>query len=284
MPSGRLLHEPPRLFFWSDPQHSSHSSVNPEQLYKVEVFQGVFLDARLVLDSTSQLCSLTFPPLVPQLYLGFSWDSAPLYLPWFAHIARHSSSSQSLVPFPSIFSVYVVLFTSMNAYLITSPQSIGPLYPFANYKIINSLLLAASSYCAIALLCCFIIFPETVNYVYLGIVSTTLDKVQTMLSMQDHLLSPQPGDFGPTCPKFKTLLQLRVAVAGMFQTSDYPFYHLLTLAFTPSLSVLTLTVHLKSEFSFGRWNGDDASRLADPLLAIISRISAYFYLAVDSLP
>ena len=126
-------------------------------------------------------------------------------------------------------------FHSMNARLMTFPQSIGPLYPFANYKIINSLLLAASSYCAIALLCCFILFPETVNHVYLGIVSTILDKVQSMLSMQDHLLSPQPGDFGPKCMKLKSLLQIRVAVAGMFQTSDYPFYHLLRLLFTPSL-------------------------------------------------
>ena len=103
------------------------------------------------------------------------------------------------------------------------PQAIGPLYPFSNYKILNSVLLAASSYFAIALLCCFIFFPETVNHVYLGIVSTILDKVQTMLSMQDHLLSPQPGDFGPKCPKLKSLVQIRVAVAGMFQTSDYPF-------------------------------------------------------------
>jgi hypothetical protein len=132
-------------------------------------------------------------------------------------------------------SVYVALSTSMNAYLITSLQSIGPFYPFANYKILNSLLLAGSSYCAIALLCCFILFPETVNHVYLGIVSTILDKVQTMLSMQDHLLSPQPGDFGPTCAKLKSLLQIRVAVSGMFQTSDHPFYHLLRLLFMSSL-------------------------------------------------
>jgi hypothetical protein len=96
-------------------------------------------------------------------------------------------------------------------------------------------LLAVSSYFAIALLSCFILFPETVNHVYLGIVSTILDKVQTMLLAQDHLLSPEPGDFGPKCPKLKSLLQIRVAVAGMFQTSDYPFYHLLRLLFTPSL-------------------------------------------------
>ncbi len=189
----------------------------------------------MVVDSTSQLCSLIFFPLVPQLYLGFSWDSALWHLPWFAHIARLSSSFPSLVLLPSIFSVYVILSTSMNDYLITSPQAIGPLYPFSNYKILNSLLLAAASYCAIALLCCFILFPETVNHVYLGIVSTILDKVQTMLSVQDHLLSPQHGDFGPKCPKLKSLLQIRVAVAGMFQTSEHPFYHLLRLLFTPYL-------------------------------------------------
>ena len=183
-----------------------------------------------------------------------------------------------------MFSVYVALSSSMNAYLITSSQSIGPMYPFANYKILNSLLLAGSSYCAIALLCCFILFPETVNHVYLGIVSTILDKVQTMLSVQDHLLSPQPGDFGPTCAKLKSLLQIRVAVAGMFQTSDYPFIIFLGCCSCHLFSVRTLTVHLKSEFSVGRWNGDDASRLADPLLAIIARISTYFYLAVNSLP
>lgn len=44
-----------------------------------------------------------------------------------------------------------------------------------------------------------------------------------------------------------------------------------------------LKVHLQSEFSYGRWNGDDASGLADPLLAVISRISTLFYLAVDFL-
>jgi hypothetical protein len=80
-----------------------------------------------------------------------------------------------------------------------------------------------------------------VNHVYLGIVSTILDKVQTMLSVQDHMLSPQPGDFGPTCPKLKSHLQLRVAVAGMFQTSDYPFYHLPMLLFT--LSLLSVNIN-----------------------------------------
>jgi hypothetical protein len=43
-----------------------------------------------------------------------------------------------------------------------------------------------------------------------------------------------------------------------------------------------LKVHLQSEFSVGRWNGDDASGIADPLLAVLSRISTHSYLSVNS--
>ncbi|KAF8504549.1 hypothetical protein F5888DRAFT_759358 [Russula emetica] len=200
--------------------NSFQGSVNPEQLYKVEVFQGVFLDAS---------ASVIFG-----VFLGFGTLA-------FALVRAYSP--------PFLF------FSIFGTIAVDVLCAIGPLYPFSNYTIINSLLLAASSYCAIALLCCFILFPETVNHVYLGIVSTILDKVKTMLSVQDHMLSPQPDDFGPKCPKLKSLLQTRIAVAGMFQT------------------MLTLTVHLKSEFSVGRWNGDDASRLADPLLAVVSRLN-----------
>ena len=55
-----------------------------------------------------------------------------------------------------------------------------------------------------------------------------------MLEGQNDLLSPQPGDFKPGCPKLKALLGIRAAVAGMYQTRDYPFYYLLRLLFTPS--------------------------------------------------
>jgi hypothetical protein len=118
----------------------------------------------------------------------------------------------------------------------TSPlKAIGPLYPFSNYKIINSLLLAASSYCAIALVCCFFLFPQTVNHAYLGLISVILDKIKAMLALQEHLLSPQPGDFTPGCPKLTAMLGIRAAVAGMYQTCDYPSYNLFRLLFTPSL-------------------------------------------------
>ena len=44
-----------------------------------------------------------------------------------------------------------------------------------------------------------------------------------------------------------------------------------------------LTVHLQSEFSVGRWSGDDVFGLADPILAVVSRISMRHYLAVNNI-
>ena len=131
-----------------------------------------------------------------------------------------------------MFSAYVTISGSIDVRLIFYHQAIGPLYPFANYKILNSILIAASSYCAIALVCCFVIYPETVNHAYLGLISMVLTKVKAMLVAQEDLLSIRPGDFGIGCPKLKALIATRVAVMGMYQNCNYPSYHLLGLLFT----------------------------------------------------
>jgi Putative ER transporter, 6TM, N-terminal len=170
-----------------------------------------------------------------------------------------------------IFCVSGYLYLSMP--LIVLPQSIGPLYPFANYKILNSLLIASTSYIAIAIVCCFVFFPETVNHAYLGLVSTILDKVKAMLASQDSLLSPMPGDFGPGCPKLKGLAGTRVAVMTMYQNREYQLTISIRWCSQPSPSVTGLKIYLQSEFSIGRWNGDDLFGLADPLLAVVARIS-----------
>jgi hypothetical protein len=113
-----------------------------------------------------------------------------------------------------------------------------------------------------------------VNHAYLGLVSTILDKVKAVLASQDGFLSPMPGDFGPRCPKLKALIGTRVAVMTMYQNREYQ----LTISIRwccsqPSPSVAGLTIYLQSEFSIGRWSGDDVFGLADPLLAVVARIS-----------
>jgi hypothetical protein len=163
-------------------------------------------------------------------------------------------------------------------------QTIGPLYPFANYKILNSVLIASSSYLAIALFCCCVLFPETVNHAYLGLVSTILDKVKALLSSLDDVLSPMPGDFGPGCPKLKGLIATRVAVMTMYQNREYHLTIPCTMVFTAQFSVTGLTIYLRSEFSIGHWSGDDVFGLAGPILAVVARISTYYYLALGPRP
>ena len=198
------------------------------------VFQGDFLDTKSVDDRNGVLYFLNVPP-GPRLYLGFSCASVSPYSPWSAHTADPSSSSPSLEPLPSIFSVYVAIASSVDVHLILYHQSIGPLYPFPNYEILKSMLIAASSYCAMSLVCCFVISPETVNHAYLGMMSTILTDAKTMLVSQDDLLSPQPGDFGPRCPKLKALIEIRVAVMSMYQSRNYPSHRFLMPLFTPWL-------------------------------------------------
>ncbi|KAI0291950.1 hypothetical protein BC826DRAFT_1020543 [Russula brevipes] len=199
--------------------NSFHGSVNPDQVYKIVVFQGEFLDAG---------ASVIFG-----IFLAFGAIVFALVRAYTPYL------------FLSIFGTIAIdIFCA-----------IGPLYPFANYKILNSILIAASSYSAIALLCCFFLFPETVNHAYLALISTMLHKVKAMLASQDYLLSPQPGDFTPECPKLKALIEMRAPVMTLYQ------------------SLLGLTGYLQGEFSFGRWSGDDVFALTDPLLTVVARIN-----------
>ncbi|KAN0131986.1 Protein of unknown function (DUF2422) domain containing protein [Lactarius tabidus] len=195
-------------------------SVNPDQLYKVVVFQGRFLDAK---------SSVIFG-----VFLAFGNMI-------FAIVRAYSPSL-------FFFSIFGTVATDIFC-------SIGPLYPFANYHILNSLLMAASAYCAMGLVCCFVFYPETVNHAYLGLISVILGKVKAMLMSQESLLSPSPGDFGPGSPKLKALAGDRAVLMTMYK------------------SLKGLTFHLRSEFSYGRWGGDDVFGLTDPLLAVVSRLN-----------
>lgn len=75
-----------------------------------------------------------------------------------------------------------------------------------------------------ALVCCFVLFPETVNHAYLGLISTILGKVKAMLMSQESLLSPSPGDFGPGCPKLKALAGDRAVLMTMYKTREYTIF------------------------------------------------------------
>ncbi|KAI9512001.1 hypothetical protein F5148DRAFT_1280228 [Russula earlei] len=195
-------------------------SVNPDQVYKLVVFQGDFLDAKA--------------SVIYGVFLCFG-------VTIFALVRAYSPS--------------FIFFSIFGTIAIDIVCSIGPLYPFSNYRILNSLLLSVSTYSAIAIVCCLALFPESVNHAYLGLISTILGKVKAVLASQDCLLSSQIGDVSPQSPKLKELLGTRVVIMTMYQ------------------SLVGLRVHLQSEFNIGRWSGDDALNLADPILAVVARIN-----------
>ncbi|KAI0266396.1 hypothetical protein BC834DRAFT_969435 [Gloeopeniophorella convolvens] len=195
-------------------------TVNPDQVYKLEVFQGDFLDPK---------SSVMFGVFM--------------------------AIGAFILAFVRAYSPPFMIFTIFGTIALDIFCAVGPLYPFAQYEILNSVLISSSAYCAMALVCCFFLFPETVNHLYLNVISLILGKVKAMLASQDGILSPQPGDFGPGCPKLKALAGTRIALATMYQ------------------NLTGLKMYLESEFSFGRWSGDDLMAISDPVLAVIARIN-----------
>lgn len=72
-----------------------------------------------------------------------------------------------------------------------------------------------------ALVSCFVFFPETVNHAYLGLISTILGKVKAMLKSQESLLAPTSCDLGPGSPKLKALAGDRAVLMTMYQGCEY---------------------------------------------------------------
>jgi hypothetical protein len=73
---------------------------------------------------------------------------------------------------------------------------------------VNSLLTCIGMYGAIALFLTLVLFPETINHVYLSLVCRLLDVIQGLLALTDKVFA-QPTEAGPHIEK---LLTLRVAM------------------------------------------------------------------------
>jgi hypothetical protein len=194
--------------------------VNPDELYKIEVFQGRFLDAKSVVVVPKCVISSDIPDRSSVMFGVFLSFGVMIFA-----IVR--AYSPSLILF-SIFGTIAIDIFCVRVYISYShpctpncpSQAIGPLYPFANYQILNSVLIAASCYCAMALVCCFVFFPETVNHAYLGLLSTILGKVKAMLMSQEGLLVPNT-DLGSGSPRLKALVGDRTVLMTMYQNREY---------------------------------------------------------------
>ncbi|KAK7002342.1 hypothetical protein R3P38DRAFT_2729656 [Favolaschia claudopus] len=132
--------------------------------------------------------------------------------------------------------------------------TIGPLFPTARYNLLNSTAISISCYMAIAILTTIFIFPETMSHATMDTLAEQLSRLQTLVEMQDDVLTSPAEELKPESPILAKFTALRVAVI------------------TTQRQILATSGMLSLEFSWGRWNGDDLRDLEAPMIALITRV------------
>jgi len=154
---------------------------------------------------------------------------------------------------------------------------IGPLFPFTQFNLLNSLLIPVSIYTAIAIVVTIFIFPQTAHSAFLGTATRLLSQMKLLLDAQEDLLTAVPGSIAPGTSKFLQLRATRILMFTIHQgrTSllTYMSYASLIEPNRGPSEVVLQGKFINAEFSRGRWNGDDAKRLEEPLFSVISRMS-----------
>ncbi|KAI0646345.1 hypothetical protein C8Q79DRAFT_909612 [Trametes meyenii] len=200
---------------------SAAGLANPDALFQSAIFRGDFLDTR----ST----------VVFGVFLGFGCFVFALV--------------RAYAPKLTIMSVFGTI--AVDIFI-----SFGPLFPFSQYTLLNSLLTSIGCYIGIALVFIIFVFPESLNHSYLHSSAELLDKLKGILAVQEDVLSADPHDVVPGSPLATKTTLARV---GMIQ----------------QLQQLMAQKHfLNLEFSWGRWNGDDIKDLLEPISTVATRMGA----------
>ncbi|KAI0764943.1 hypothetical protein C8Q74DRAFT_1430417 [Fomes fomentarius] len=134
--------------------------------------------------------------------------------------------------------------------------SYGPLFPFAQYTLLNSLLTSVACYIAIALVFITLAFPETMNHSYLDASAGLLEQLKNILSMQDYVLQSGPEEL-----KAGSTLATKVSTARVAMLTQVQ-------------QLVSQKQMLSIEFSWGRWNGEDVQEMLEPMLTLVTRLGA----------
>ncbi|KAH9919970.1 uncharacterized protein BXZ73DRAFT_104789 [Epithele typhae] len=95
--------------------------------------------------------------------------------------------------------------------------SYGPLFPFAQYTLLNSMLTSVACYIAIALVLTVFVFPETLNHSHMDAVANLLEKFKTSITVQDEVLQADPHDVMPGKPLAGKIKGLRASSLAQIQ-------------------------------------------------------------------
>jgi hypothetical protein len=121
--------------------------------------------------------------------------------------------------------IFCVCHPNIHRLFLTPPQTIGPLFPFTQYNLLNSLLIPVSIYMAIAIVVTVFIFPRTAHYTFLGTVTLLLGQIKILLDAQEELLTSVPGSITPGSPKSLQLRAMRVSMFTIHQGRRFlPIY------------------------------------------------------------
>ena len=100
-----------------------------------------------------------------------------------------------------------------------SPQSYGPLFPFGQYTLLNSLLTSVACYIAIGLIAIAFIFPESINHATLVGFSAVIGKLKAVVDLQQKILESSPDDLARGSKLFTQLGGMRVGIIMQIQQS-----------------------------------------------------------------
>lgn len=96
-------------------------------------------------------------------------------------------------------------------------QSYGPLFPFAEYTLMNSLLTSLACYIAIGVVVIIFIFPESLNHAVLTSTSGLLSKVKSLIDMQEDVLNAPISDLVGDGAVLTRVTGARVAIVAGLQ-------------------------------------------------------------------
>ncbi|KZT31456.1 hypothetical protein SISSUDRAFT_1038424 [Sistotremastrum suecicum HHB10207 ss-3] len=131
---------------------------NPDALFEVSIFQGQFLDTKSTIMFGAFLAIGTFIAAFVRAYY----------------------------PKLALMSLYLTTFIDIFC-------SYGPLFPFAQYTILNSFLESVAFFTAVALVVTFFIFPETLSHQWLNDGVTMLGFYRDLIEIQDDVLGADPN-------------------------------------------------------------------------------------------
>ncbi|THH31626.1 hypothetical protein EUX98_g2549 [Antrodiella citrinella] len=134
--------------------------------------------------------------------------------------------------------------------------SFGPLFPFGQYLLLNSLFISTGAYAGIGVVLIVLVFPETMNHAFLVATSQILGKLQKLIDLQEVLLSARSTDLDANSSLIRKVVGARAEIVGLFAklTATFNFMNL--------------------EFSWGKWSGEDVKNLQPQLLGVVSRTAA----------